>query len=541
MKPALVRCAGAITTVLVLSQTTAVLAWIASSPNLRAYHLAVDSAGDVIAGPTQGGRTVRKLDGDTGKELWAADFDGQAEVDAAGDVYVYDTDADCGFCTVVAKLSGTNGAVLWTQESFTGGGDIIGISEGGAGGVFVHVGGNEGDVAKLDVSSGAVLWQRTSIAFGSVVDAAGDVIVNRRDEATSHLVVTKLSGATGATIWETDTGEVLASAVEVGALEVDGAGDVFTGRSDDVLFKLDGTTGGEIWQIAPPAFLFAVDSNGDLLLGDGGTTFWKLTGASGMTLWSAPGDGRLVLLPGDDMLAMGPGNTLRRYDASSGTLVWQHPVFGGEISLSVVYDVALGQRGLFVSGASFFGDPRDLVVGLGARLAGKTLVLRDDPTNPASSLLSLVAKDGLFHPPGPAGAGPDPTVNGATVAIANPVTLEAASLPLPAANWTVKETTTFGRYAYTYRDPAGTSPRCRASLRSPAKLKVKCVGTLGGFTLDEPSQGGLDVTLTMGTGGHDYCLAFGGDVVLDVGSGGSGKGIFKARNAGPATDCPGGF
>ena len=65
---------------------------------------------------------------------------------------------------------------------------------------------------------------------------------------------------------------------------LDAAGDVFTGRSDDVLFKLDGTTGGEIWQIAPPAVLFAVDSNGDLLLGDG-TTFWKLSNCMASIPW----------------------------------------------------------------------------------------------------------------------------------------------------------------------------------------------------------------------------------------------------------------
>jgi len=61
-------------------------------------------------------------------------------------------------------------------------------------------------------------------------------------------------------------------------------------------------------------------------------------------------------------------------------------------------------------------------------------------------------------------------------------------------------------------------------------LVIKCHG-LGGFTLDEASQGALGLRLDVGTGGTRYCLSFGA-ATLDV------AGRFVAKASPPPAACP---
>jgi hypothetical protein len=147
-----------------------------------------------------------------------------------------------------------------------------------------------------------------------------------------------------------------------------------------------------------------------------------------------------------------------------------------------------------------------------------------------ASRLLVRAKDPHLFASSPGGPG-DPSLDGATLVVTNPTTLEAASFTLPAALWKAQAGTKPGRVQYKYSDPTASAGPCRTvSVKSGRVLKVKCLGSLGGFTLDEPSQGALNVRLTLGTQGGSYWLAFGG-VTIDM------PGEFKARSAPPPATC----
>jgi hypothetical protein len=73
------------------------------------------------------------------------------------------------------------------------------------------------------------------------------------------------------------------------------------------------------------------------------------------------------------------------------------------------------------------------------------------------------------------------------------------------------------------------------------RMKGLCLGTLGPipFTLDEPTQGSLIVSLELGTA-TPQCARFGGSVLRDQGTASPGpSGRFQAANANAfAGDCP---
>jgi hypothetical protein len=230
---------------------------------------------------------------------------------------------------------------------------------------------------------------------------------------------------------------------------------------------------------------------------------------------------------------------MRHYDGATGVVLWEQMVLdGGRMD-----SLAVGQRAVIGTGLAVRPvDSDNMVFGLAARLTGRAITVKDTPASPAEGQILVQSKDPLFAPPAPTGLASDPTVNGASLTLVNPTTLESAFVALPAANWSASVATDkFARYTYRYSDPGGGVPSCKALLKSPGKLKVKCRGTTGGFTLDEASQGSLQAELTIGSGGYRYCVEFGGDVTVDVGSGGTGRGLFKARNAPAAGACSGGF
>jgi len=161
------------------------------------------------------------------------------------------------------------------------------------------------------------------------------------------------------------------------------------------------------------------------------------------------------------------------------------------------------------------------------RLAGTSMVMLDQG---ASSRLLVRAKDSHLLASAPGSIG-DPTLDGATLVVSNPSTLETATFTLPAALWKAKTGSKPGSAQYKYKDSLASAGPCRTvTVKSGRVLKVKCSGSLGGFTLDEGTQGTLDVRVTLGSQGGAYCLAFGA-ATLDQ------PGAFKARSAPAPANC----
>src|SRR5215467_7020149 len=122
------------------------------------------------------------------------------------------------------------------------------------------------------------------------------------------------------------------------------------------------------------------------------------------------------------------------------------------------------------------------------------------------------------------GSGDDPSNAGATLQILNPGTMETFTFDLPKTRWTVAGTT------FRYVDSALVESG-KVSIALIGRI-LKVSGKKIGITLDEASQGTLDVVLTSGT--IRYCAAFGpGSVKRDQ------PGRFIARTAPAPGSCPG--
>jgi outer membrane protein assembly factor BamB len=162
-------------------------------------------------------------------------------------------------------------------------------------------------------------------------------------------------------------------------------------------------------------------------------------------------------------------------------------------------------------------------------VAGRTLKLRDRAAEAKRRRLALELRDDAIAPPAAGGAA-DPTIAGATLAIRNPVTGEAQSIPLPAGGWqAVKE-------GFRYRDGGGTLGPCTRVRLSGGRVSARCRGAGVTFTLDEPAQGSLAAGLVVGAE-RVYCGRFGGTVGADAGLGGNGRGRFTATGAPPPAGC----
>jgi hypothetical protein len=170
-------------------------------------------------------------------------------------------------------------------------------------------------------------------------------------------------------------------------------------------------------------------------------------------------------------------------------------------------------------------------------LAGRRLDLRDRADDPAKRRLGVLAKDVAVEAPLPGSAG-DPSLAGATLELSNPDSGESAAFALPAgAAWQGLGKPP-GKDGWVYRDRQGLYGPCTLlEVRHGASLRAACSGARGDipFTLDEPTQGRLDLTLQLGAGPL-HCLRFGGQVQKDTSTSTSGTARFLARNS-PATDC----
>ena len=178
------------------------------------------------------------------------------------------------------------------------------------------------------------------------------------------------------------------------------------------------------------------------------------------------------------------------------------------------------------------GSPRTIALVVASLLLAAPAVRAADQRVPGTKLLLKSANgreilsfksNGPITAPAP-GSGDDPTNVGATLEILNPGTMESSTFNLPSMHWTLSGTT------FRYVDSA---------LVESGKVKIALIGRILkvsgkkiGITLDEASQGTLDVVLTSGT--IRYCAAFGpGSVKRDQ------PGRFIARSAAAPGSCPG--
>lgn len=509
----------------------------------------VDSAGDVVAGgsfatppfSSQDELAVVKLDGSSGAELWThvitetgMSLFKDLAVDASDDVIGSGRN---GGVFSVFKLGGATGAEIWRTDidTFFGNQSANAIAIDAAGDVFAvgHVRDISLEevlfVAKLDGSTGAVLWSvqepvLDSTAEAVALDAGGDVIVG--GQTSAEAVVIKFDGASGAELWRHSTPTPYLGTAA--AVAVDPAGDVLSaGRTNVIAFhgsdllvtKIDGATGAQLWQVMydgtdvdsfDAARGIEVEASGDVVVGgevDYDTTgrlvtLLRLDGATGAEVWSQSIDGTEA------------GGSLRALDLDPS---------GNAVVAGVWSDKKRSHRF-----AAFKADGAD---GSIAAIDGTKLAFRDGGESLKRRITFLLSGDLVQSPP-PA-TDHDPRTAGATVRIWNPTTLEEATFSLPAgASWTAVGGPP-GVKGYKYRDITGAGPCTRLAVRPNKKLKVSCSGKTGNipFTLDEPTQGSLAVSVQFG-GAAPQCAVFGGDIPKDE------PGQFKGRRADPAAACP---
>jgi endo-1,4-beta-xylanase len=173
---------------------------------------------------------------------------------------------------------------------------------------------------------------------------------------------------------------------------------------------------------------------------------------------------------------------------------------------------------------------RDALLGHAPRdLSGSLLRVEDASLSPARRRLRLSSRAA-----GVTTGGGDPRRLGATLRLRNPSTGEESVLELPPGGWR-QLAASAGEPGFAYRGAPG-DPCQGVRLRPGRGLDVNCRGAGLGFTLDEPSQGALEVELRL-DGAPRLCFRFGGVVAHDRGNTGARGGRFVARAAPAGTAC----
>jgi hypothetical protein len=168
-------------------------------------------------------------------------------------------------------------------------------------------------------------------------------------------------------------------------------------------------------------------------------------------------------------------------------------------------------------------------------LTGNKLLVKDKEAQPEKRKLVMVSKDraGLAAPA--PGAADDPTTSGAQLTLFNPTTHESDTYALPASGWEGLGNPP-GSRGYKYRDTALANGPCKKVIwKAGSVLKALCKGAQIHYTLDEPSQGSLGIAFNAGS--TRLCAVFGGEVKRDRPAAGGQTGLFKAKDAPPATTC----
>jgi cysteine-rich repeat protein len=181
-------------------------------------------------------------------------------------------------------------------------------------------------------------------------------------------------------------------------------------------------------------------------------------------------------------------------------------------------------------------------------LSCDSITVTDNAVNPSDRRVVVSCRDDAILT-SPLGTPGDPTIGGGVFKVLNPSTMETASIDLPPPRWRALGRDGDGTRGYKYRDRFGTFGPCRrvvvrpeSSLRGPL-LRVVCRGAQIPFTLDEPTQGTLAVSLELGSGDR-YCMEFGGIVVDDFGIGtnpdrpNAGQFVRKVAPAPPSCQVP---
>jgi hypothetical protein len=521
----------------------------------------VDADGDVIAAgwlsngslPGASDFAVVKLNGATSAELWHQEISGtgtpdlplivddlarDVAVDPNGDVLavgrLYNA-PPLGFDFTVIKLAGTTGAELWRRELGGSDSDVaVRVIVDGTGDLFA-TGIRDGllSVVRLAGATGAELW---TAQLGDVfttpeatVDAAGDVIAGGV-AIFQGFVVVKFAGGTGAQLWR---GEAAAGGTYtfpnhlLHALAVDPAGNVIAAGLLDVrppvrdfaVAKFDGGSGALLWKFVPGP-LYGFDTSGEAsdvgvdAAGDVTVVGWLPLRAP-----SGPKSHFVVM-----KLAGGDGRPLWRQEINVGALSDRAQALvlaGGGV-------VAAGQLDSTFAVARLGG--LDGAIG---PVAGNRLQVEDHATDASRRKVVGRLKDANLVTP-PVGSPGDPTLGGATLKLVNPTTSESATIILPGGSRWRAAGNPPGSRGYSYADPGGMAGPCTKVRATPHKvLQVACSGAFGSipFTLDEPSQGSLVLSMRLGSA-DPQCATFGGTVLEDAGTSNPGPGgSFRATTA----------
>lgn len=594
-------------------------AWITTYPGgpddtSEATSVAVDSNGDVIAGGVQ--PTVAKLDGASGAKLWQKTFDGSDPAEAYGFGVAVSggttpivaggrQPSGGGWGSLYASLDPSTGdpSVLDTppgqhQHWFTG---VVAevpagpVAFGTSGPAYVTRRGSwerELVVYQLDgYSGGGKIWD-------AGVDASGDVIVvgqtvnlvpGARGVVADrwHLLVAKLSGDDGSTIWqhvedETSGGYRLALDADGNVLVAGGITATTGGRSiDDMLvLKLANADGAEAWRaqvdggVSSPndvALDVAVDAGGDAIVAgrltlsqsdplfQGGLAEFavlKLASTDGSEVWryTAPnttlapdmlpglsgtkGEGRAITFDGGDPVVAGVTNASW----------WESGVTGHVADFTVVKlaDADGSQQWLYVPGA---GQARAIasasdgvvvvghlnreagdshvydmaIVKVGEGVAGTRVALADSP-DPTRRKLKLVSKTKVTSPYTDRYG--DPTYDGGRIVLVDAASATEQAIDLPASGWHATRT------GFEF---ASLGDGCRSvKIDNRRGVSATCQGAGVHLPTGRATRGTLAVRIELGPPrAARYCMDFGGAVTRDDGIN------FKAKQAPAPSRCPG--
>lgn len=528
-----------------------------------ADHLAVTADGDVLVGGvlTHGNAepgTLLRLDGQTGAREWVTPIVGAHSpanglvrglvLDGAGDVVAIGSllNGPSGdFDVWIAKIDADTGAELWRYVA-EGDDDANGEDDLGAGvvvdaagdvlgvGTVTNVGsGRDFEVVKVAGATGERIWRATvgdagaDFATGVATDAAGHAyVVGETRTTTRSILVVKLDAATGAELWRQEIdGRSPLTQWHSARLRVDGAGDVVladggfdaTTGVDFTVLKLSGSTGDVVWRTdrsGAPTDALNPDVARALDIAPDGSVVAAGALATGLPVPSPfPGSSEwlvLVLDPTD--------GSVRSSYALAGTAGFQH----------LALAVAAGPDRVAVAGSilNLRDENRTFAVLHAAEaLDGRRLIARERATRD-TVVFRATDRRILAAAPGTEG---DPTLHGASLTLRNPGTGESVTLPLPAAGWVAQHGRAPGQFAYQYRAKATAGPCTQVKLKSASILLAKC-NDLGTLTLDEASQGALEMALRTGTGGR-FCARF-------VSPQSDVPGSFVSAGSPAPADCP---
>ncbi|HQQ76452.1 MAG TPA: putative Ig domain-containing protein [Thermoanaerobaculia bacterium] len=352
--------------------------------------LELDLAGAVVvAGSVNSGAAmiVHAYDRATGTTLWGpryfwgggngSDIPSSSDTDAAGDIFVaadHSWDGD----SLVTKVEGRSGRILWgpVPLGLPNAGvtkpKVHGTTPGDA--VVARWNGRGSSVVMLNGLNGTLRWTRSfaGVAFPLAVPGPGGDVLFAGLASGTNLMIWKLAGSTGATLWGPANLGAILGIPEDGTVDANGdlvlAGEI--GRSMAVV-KIGGASGSLVWgptvvtsggNSIDHAVKVLIDASANVLVSgtnsEGPASFQtvtKLRGTTGVPLWGPwtsaasgffGGNSDMALDASGNVVVTGGGTF--RLDANTGAAVWA--------SSTVAQFVQFGGDGNVVLAASSFDD-----------------------------------------------------------------------------------------------------------------------------------------------------------------------------------------